>query len=77
MDGLLYRQKAIKSIYAKWLPTKDGFKLLGSMLRKEGEVEEDVSYCIKAGLLKWRATIVVLCEKKVPLKLKLKGKFVG
>jgi acetone carboxylase gamma subunit len=34
---------------------------------------EDVSHRIRAGLLKWRQTSDILCDKKVPNKLK--GKF--
>ncbi|KAE8658174.1 Zinc finger CCCH domain-containing protein 64 [Hibiscus syriacus] len=54
------------------LPSKDCFKYLGYMIRKDGGVDE-VSHRIKAGWLKWRAATRVLCDKKVPLKLK--GKF--
>ncbi|KAE8681311.1 Detected protein of unknown function [Hibiscus syriacus] len=55
------------------LPSKDCFKYLGSMIHKDGGVDDDVTHRIKAGWLKWRAATGVLCDKKVPLKLK--GKF--
>ncbi|KAL6559482.1 hypothetical protein OROGR_004599 [Orobanche gracilis] len=55
------------------VPCTDKFKYLGSIIQKEGEVEDDVTHRIKAGWLKWRAATGVLCDKKVPLKLK--GKF--
>ncbi|KAF3624971.1 Long chain acyl-CoA synthetase 6, peroxisomal [Capsicum annuum] len=38
-----------------------------------GEIDEDVSKRIGAGWMKWRLASGVLCDKKVPLKLK--GKF--
>ncbi|KAE8705793.1 NAC domain-containing protein 89 [Hibiscus syriacus] len=55
------------------LPSKDCFKYLGSMIHKDGGVDDDVTHRIKAEWLKWRAATGVLCDKKVPLKLK--GKF--
>ncbi|KAL6572318.1 hypothetical protein OROMI_013276 [Orobanche minor] len=55
------------------IPHMDKFKYLGSIIQKEGEVEGDVTHRIKVGWLKWRAATEVLCDKKVPLKLK--GKF--
>ncbi|KAE8728970.1 Detected protein of unknown function [Hibiscus syriacus] len=55
------------------LPSKDCFKYLESMIHKDGGVDDDVTHRIKAGWLKWRAATGVLCDKKVPLKLK--GKF--
>ncbi|KAE8674391.1 Potassium channel KAT3 [Hibiscus syriacus] len=55
------------------LPSKDCFKYLGSMIHKDGGVDDDVTHRIKEGWLKWRAATGVLCDKKVPLKLK--GKF--
>ncbi|KAL6520057.1 hypothetical protein OROHE_017200 [Orobanche hederae] len=55
------------------VPRTDKFKYLGSIIQKEGELEDDVTHRIKAGWLRWRAATGVLCDKKVPLKLK--GKF--
>lgn len=55
------------------VPRTDKFKYLGSIIQKEGEIEDDVTHRIKAGWLRWRAASGVMCDKKVPLKLK--GKF--
>jgi hypothetical protein len=55
------------------VPKKDTFRYLGSMLQKDGDIDEDLSYRIKADWLKWRQTSGVLCDPRVPLKLK--GKF--
>ena len=43
------------------------------MLQKDGDIDEDVSHRIKVGWLKWRQASGVLCDKRVPQKLK--GKF--
>jgi hypothetical protein len=40
------------------------------MLQKDGDIDEDLSHKIKAGLLKWRQASGVLCDPRVPLKLK-------
>ncbi|KAK4359974.1 hypothetical protein RND71_022203 [Anisodus tanguticus] len=49
----------------------------GGMMNQErgrnGEIDEDVTHRIGAGWMKWRLTSGVLCDKKVPPKLK--GKF--
>jgi hypothetical protein len=55
------------------VPKKDTFRYLGSMLQKDGDIDEDVSHRIKADWLKWRQASVVLCDPRVPPKLK--GKF--
>jgi hypothetical protein len=55
------------------IPKKDTFRYLGSMLQKDGDIDEDVSHRIKTGWLKWRQASGVLCDPRVPLKLK--GKF--
>jgi hypothetical protein len=33
---------------------KDTFRYLGSMLQRDGDIDEDVSHRIKAGWMKWR-----------------------
>jgi hypothetical protein len=55
------------------VPKKDTFCYLGSMLQKNGDIDEDVSHRIKAGWLKWHQASGVLCDPRVPLKIK--GKF--
>ena len=52
---------------------KDNFRYLGSMLQKDGNIDEDVRYRISAGWLKWRQASGVLYDRRVPQKLK--GKF--
>jgi hypothetical protein len=55
------------------IPKKYTFHYLGSMLHKDGDIDEDVSHRIKVGWLKWRQASSVVCDPRVPLKLK--GKF--
>ena len=55
------------------VPKKDVFRYLGSILHKEGEIDEDVSHRIRAGWMKWRSASGFLCDRKIPLRLK--GKF--
>jgi hypothetical protein len=55
------------------VPKKDTFRYLGSMLQKDGDIDEDVKHRIKAGWLKWCQASGVLCDPRV--RLKLKGKF--
>jgi len=43
------------------------------MLQRDRDIDEDVSHRIKAGWMKWRQASDVLCDKRVPQKLK--GKF--
>ncbi|KAM3394643.1 hypothetical protein P3S68_003646 [Capsicum galapagoense] len=52
---------------------RDKFKYLGSVIQSNGEIDEDVSHRIGAGWMKWKLASGVLCDKKVPSKLK--GKF--
>ncbi|ONM53611.1 Retrovirus-related Pol polyprotein LINE-1 [Zea mays] len=61
------------SLDGQVVPKKDTFRYLGSMLQKEGDIDEDGSHRIKAGWLKWRQAAGVLCDPRVPHKLK--GKF--
>jgi hypothetical protein len=43
------------------------------MLQKNGDINEDVNHQIKAGWMKWRQASGILCDKRVPQKVK--GKF--
>ena len=51
---------------------KDTFRYLSPMLQKDGNIDEDVRHRILAGWLKWRQTSGVLCDRRVPQKLKVK-----
>jgi hypothetical protein len=46
---------------------------MGSMLQRDGDIDEDVSHRIKTRWMKWRQASGVLYDKRVPQKLK--GKF--
>ena len=52
---------------------KDTFWYLGSVIQKDGNIDEDVRHIISAGWLKWRQSFGILCDKRVLQKLK--GKF--
>ena len=49
------------------------YKYLGSVMQEDGEIDREVSSRIQAGWAKWRAASGVLCDRRVPMKLK--GKF--
>ncbi len=55
------------------LPKSNHFKYLSSILQIDGGCEKDLSYMIKAGWLKRIRVTGVLCDRKIPNKLK--GKF--
>jgi hypothetical protein len=61
------------SLDGRVVTMNDTFRYLGSMLQSEGEIDEDVSHKIRAVWIKWRQSSGILCDKKVPNKLK--GKF--
>jgi hypothetical protein len=58
------------SLEGQVVAKKDTFRYLGSMLQKGGDIDEDVRHRISAGWLKWRQASGVLCDKKVPQRLK-------
>ena len=49
------------------------FKYLGSIVDASGNMEEEVKHRVQAGWNNWRSASGVLCDRKVPLRLK--GKF--
>jgi hypothetical protein len=54
------------------VPKKDTLCYLGSMLQIDGDINEDVSHRIKVGWLKLRQASSVLCDPRVPIKIKSK-----
>ena len=71
--GTITREEEDISLECQVGPRKDTFRYLGSMLQRDGDIDKDVSHRIKAGWMKWRQASGVLCDKRVPQKLK--GKF--
>jgi hypothetical protein len=58
------------SLDGRVVPINDSFWYLGSMLQSDREIDEDISHKIRVKWVKWRQTSGILCDKKVPNKLK-------
>jgi hypothetical protein len=58
------------SLDGQVVPRKDTFRYLGSMLQKDGDIDEEVNHRIKGGWMKWCQACGILCDKRVPQKLK-------
>jgi len=54
------------------MPQVKKFKYLGSTLNETGGCEEEVKTRVKAGWTKWREISGVICDRRIPRKLKLK-----
>jgi hypothetical protein len=64
----------IKCDFSATTQEKGDARLDGQLvLQKNEDIDEDVSHKIKVGWLKWRQASDVLCDPRMPLKLK--GKF--
>nr|CAB3464536.1 unnamed protein product [Digitaria exilis] len=63
----------LEKAHDKVVPQKATFRYLGSMLQQDDDIDEDVKHRIAAGWMKWRQASGVLCDRRVPQKLK--GKF--
>ena len=51
------------SLDGQVVPERDTFRYLGSMLQKDGDIDEDVGHIIKIGWMKWRQASGILCDK--------------
>ena len=49
---------------------KDTFRYLESILQKDDDIDEDVRHRISAEWLKWCQASGILCDRRVPQKLK-------
>nr|GFA63270.1 hypothetical protein [Tanacetum cinerariifolium] len=54
------------------LQPKEYFRYPGSVIHRSGRIDEDVAHRIGIGWMKWRAASGVLCDRRIPLKLKEK-----
>src|SRR4051812_42173312 len=50
----------------------EAFCYLGFIIQRNGGIKDDVDHRIKAGWMRWKMTFEVLCDKRVPIKLKAK-----
>ena len=55
------------------IPKAEKFKYLGSIVQQNGEIDEDINQRIKLDWQKWKNATGVLCDKRLPVRLK--GKF--
>jgi hypothetical protein len=63
-------EDGVVSLAGQVVAKKETFRYSGSMQQKDGDIDEDVRHRISTGWLKWRQASGVLCDKKVPQKLK-------
>ncbi|XP_045764478.1 uncharacterized protein LOC123866821, partial [Maniola jurtina] len=52
------------------LPVCSNFRYLGSLFQSDGSIDRDVNNRMNAGWMKWRQVSGVICDPKMPLKLK-------
>ncbi|XP_009798508.1 uncharacterized protein [Nicotiana sylvestris] len=68
-DGM-HEEGVEMKIGTQVIPKRDRFKYLGSIIQGNREIDEDVTYRIGAGWMRWRLASGVLCDKSVPPGLK-------
>ena len=52
------------------MPVVESFKYLGTVLSPRGGVDGDIAHRTKLGWMKWRSVSGVLCDKRMPVKVK-------
>uniref|UniRef100_M1A3J0 Reverse transcriptase n=1 Tax=Solanum tuberosum TaxID=4113 RepID=M1A3J0_SOLTU len=57
-------------IDAQFVPKRENLKYFGSILQRDGEIDDDITHRIGTKWLKWRRISGVICDKNVLLRLK-------
>jgi len=52
------------------IPKVKKFKYLGSIIHHNRDIDEDINHRIKVGWQKWKFALGVLCDKRMPMRLK-------
>ena len=52
------------------IPGVGRFRYLGSIMHEDREIDEDINHRIKVGWQKWKNTSGILCDRRIPLRLK-------
>ena len=47
------------------------FKYLGSMVQKSGSCEREVKKRVQAGWKRWRKVLEVICDRRLPARVKV------
>ena len=55
------------------IPQRESFIYLGSIIRKDREIEEDAKHRIRARWIKWRLAFEVPSDRRIPKRLKEKA----
>ena len=69
-NGHIQRDETTVRIETQEIPQRDSLYYLGLIISKDEEINEDIKHRIKAGWLKWRLTSGVLCDRRMPTRLK-------
>ncbi|GKB86224.1 hypothetical protein Tco_0958496 [Tanacetum coccineum] len=70
MDVTAHNEEVDISIGDQILQLKESFRYSGSVIHKSRRIDDHVTHRIRVGWVRWKATSEVLCDKKVPFKLK-------
>jgi len=52
------------------IPNVDKFKYLGSIIQQNRDIDKDINQRIKVDWQKWKYTVGVLYDKRIPIGLK-------
>jgi len=52
------------------IPSVEKSKYLGSIVEEKEDIDEDINHSIMVGWQKWRKASRVLCDNRIPFRLK-------